>query len=142
MQIDGPPADFVSAVRPARAVALLMTLVVGLAFLALSMSGLGLLWKVIALLAALVHVALSVRRLLQPPIVRIGLEEGRLLTWDQAGASRRYGVRGRPFLSPVYLGLPLVDDDGHRSRLGLFRGQVDSQLWRQALIRFRGRLTD
>jgi hypothetical protein len=125
-------------VRPARAIAFLITLLGGLTILAVSISGLGQLWKALFLLALLIPAAFTVYRLLRPRLIRIGLEAGRLVTWDSSGGYCCWEIRGRPFLSPIYLGLPLADEDGRRSRLGLFRGQVDSQLWRQALIRFRG----
>jgi len=142
MPSNGPRTEFLSDVRPARAIAFLITLLGGLTILAISISGLGLFWKALLLLALLIPSAFTVHRLLRPPVARIGLEAGRLVTWDQSGVASCWAIRGRPFLSPVYLGLPLIDDDGRRSRLGLFRSQVDSQLWRQALIRVRSPLSN
>jgi len=139
MQTAETQPDIASTVRPAYHVAFLLTVLAGLAVLALAISGLGLYGKACLVVVLVIYTGLVASRLLKPSIVRIGFDGECLVTAHRQGHSSRLTLRGQPFVSPVYFGLALVDDRGRKSTLGLFRSQLDSTAWRRILVRFQSR---
>jgi len=139
MRISGIAVKSHSAVRPARAIVFFIVLLAGAAFWALIDSALATPWKMTCASVLLIYSVVSVRRWLHPDMVRIGWNRGRLVAFDRKSRSRFYTIRGRPFISPLYLGLPLINESGRRVRLGLFSSQVDTDFWRETLVRLRQR---
>ena len=83
------------------------------------------------------YTALSVARLIWPRYDQLVLSDRELILRDRRGREQVCRLRGRPFLSPLFLGLPLVRSSGKPVNVGLFASQLDHRAWRQALIRLR-----
>jgi len=138
MKAINPTADAASAVRPARAVAAAVSVLTALAIIALSLSGLGLEIKLLIALLTALYGTFHLRKLLQPPVNYIEWRDGELLLHDRhSGRVAGFHPQNGSFVSPAYTGLKLKSASGHQRSLGLFRGQVNPEFWRQSMIQLR-----
>jgi hypothetical protein len=106
---------------------------------AVSSSGLPGSVRVVMSLLLLLSASREAYRRFRPPVRRISWKDDALILHDRQGGMMSYRLRGRGFISPVFIGLTLVAESGAGRSLGLFRGQVDEAFWRRSMIRIRSR---
>jgi hypothetical protein len=142
MPSSADPADCFSAIRPAPLQAWFVGGLALLAVLAIALSGLPILVSVVSGLLTMAYAAMVIRRCFRPRFKRFGLSRHAVILSDRRGAELRCRLRRPAFLSPAFIGLPLVDGNGRRFACGFFSSQLDGDVWRQALVRLKGQTLD
>lgn len=103
-----------------------------LAVLAAWLNGLPIIIRLILVFGVLVYAVIGIKALLAPAFRRIGIDPSGLVLTDADGASINLAVRGRPFVSPLFIGLVGRRLDNRRfATLGLFREQLAGDDYRR-----------
>lgn len=125
-------------VRPSPAVAATVTLLALLAILAVSVSGLHGGLRLALIVVVLIYAFAQTIRLLRPRWRALALEQGALTVVDQQRRRHRVSLRGRPFVSPLYIGLSGRSDIARqRLAIGVFRGQLAPDHFRRLAAALR-----
>ena len=102
------------------------------AILAAWFNGLPLAVRLLLVLAALIYAGFQLHALLAPRYRRIGVDSSGLVLTDVDGHSVDLAVQGRPFVSPLFIGLVARRRDNRRLvLLGLFRDQLGEDGYRR-----------
>lgn len=106
-------------------VALIVTLLTIVAILAAWLNGLPLIVRLVLVVTVLAYAGIQLKELLAPRYRRIGVDPSGVVVTDAAGNSVDLTVQGKPFVSPLFIGLAARRRDNRRwTAVGLFRGQL------------------
>lgn len=130
-------SDCRTSIGPEPRVAGALIIVSLLVVLSIMLSALNGAMKTVLIVAALVYATICIRERLRPSIVGLAWESDRLLIRFRRGRTACITPGPGSFISPLFIGLGFRSPGQRFRRLGLFRAQVDSEFWRQSMIRLR-----
>ena len=135
---DPPPSD--GPVGPARRPAAVVAAVTGAALVTALANDLPMPLKLTLAFLVLIGGGLAVRRLLQPALEGLSVNERGVRIRESGAVPVRGALLGKPFVSPVYVGFRWRLADGKWPRsFGIFRGQMREEDYRRLCVSLRQR---